>query len=290
MIKIWNPRGVAIWLLALGLAQGAMAAPQEVRPELFAPTAKLVADQDFIWAFSLHPNGRLALLQVGNLEHYSLYVSEISKKGVWSKPRPWALSETGMEESDPFFAPDGKTLYYASRKKPGQDKPAIDFDLWKVRFDGKSWGQPEPLGGQINSKADEFLPTVDRSGRLYFESGRDLSTSRFDLFTAPLEGETAGQVTPLAPLNTPGVEESPFVVPDGSLIVFVRDGALFASKRDKSGAFVSPKRLAITFAGQYVYSPVLDQKKQWLYFTSNEHGPSRIYRVAWRKVCPQEFC
>ena len=64
-------------------------------------------------------------------------------------------------------------------------------DLWFSAFDDKSekWGEPQNLGGAINSEDDEMFPSFRADGSLYFSSNRSGGYGGFDfLFVEPREG------------------------------------------------------------------------------------------------------
>jgi outer membrane protein OmpA-like peptidoglycan-associated protein len=64
-------------------------------------------------------------------------------------------------------------------------------DLWFSAFDDESemWGEPQNLGGAINSEDDEMFPSFRADGSLYFSSNRSGGYGGFDfLFVEPREG------------------------------------------------------------------------------------------------------
>lgn len=77
---------------------------------------------------------------------------------------------TAEQEIEPYVFPDGRTLVFAAKGRPGS---AGEYDLW-VSFacDGR-WSPPRPLGSGVNSPGWDFGPRVSPDGRaLFFTSNR----------------------------------------------------------------------------------------------------------------------
>lgn len=237
-----------------------------------------------LWAFSFHPTEGLALLQIGDEAHYSLFVTRRDAQGAWSEPTPWPLALPGAEDSDPCFSPDGTQLTFASRRRPEGMGLAGHFDLWVVDYTAGTWGRPRWLGPSINSDRDEYLPSVARNGDLYFERGGDTS---FDLYVARRTPSGFAPATPLpAAINTSADEESPFIHPDGRTLLFVRGNVLMQSRLGPHG-WETARPLHLEERGRFVYSPVLSPDGRWLLYTSNAGGRARILRVPYADVQPR---
>lgn len=77
---------------------------------------------------------------------------------------------TPEQEIEPYVFPDGRTLVFAAKGRPGG---AGEYDLF-VSFscDGR-WSAPRPLGAGVNSSGWDFGPRVSPDGRtLFFTSNR----------------------------------------------------------------------------------------------------------------------
>lgn len=88
-------------------------------------------------------------------------------------------------DSQPSFSSDGKTLYFASKRKGGKGSS----DLWKTELQpDMTWSEPVNLGDSINSPLEEMAPFIHPDDQtLYFSSrghpgmgGLDLYFSRKD--------------------------------------------------------------------------------------------------------------
>lgn len=114
----------------------------------------------------------------GGLE-MSLFIADVDGDGNWLNIRPYAYNSgsTGF----PCFAPDGKTLYFASNRNGGNG----GFDIYKTELKGNFWGEPKNLGSTINSQGDEITPFFDGK-TLYFSSDWHFGFGGYDVFK--LEG------------------------------------------------------------------------------------------------------
>ncbi len=84
-----------------------------------------------------------------------LYYSERGEGDSWTKPVNLGdMVNTYGDDISPFLASDDKTLYYATKGKPGYG----GFDVFRTVRQGDSWtewSEPENLGEVINSAQDD---------------------------------------------------------------------------------------------------------------------------------------
>ena len=141
-----------------------------------------------------------------------IYVSEWDGKA-WSMPqRLQGNINTGSWESQPCVSSDGRELYFVSRRNGNADI----YCSWR-NADG-SWGEPQNLGGMINTKGTEMAPFIHPDGHtLYFSSDKHLGMGGFDLFMSRrgLDGQWQEPVNLGFPINTQGDEINFFVAADG---------------------------------------------------------------------------
>jgi hypothetical protein len=143
---------------------------------------------------SLSPDGRTLVFarSAADFRTPAILVSRL-ERGEWSTPRPVPFADPRFGDSDPTFAPDGRTLYFISdRPAPGRDASRRDLDLWRVRFDAGRWGTPEHLGNEVNGPGQELGPAW-HDGWLYFGSTRGGQARMLDLFRARDTGEGFGR-------------------------------------------------------------------------------------------------
>lgn len=244
------------------------------------PYGPAIAASQHLWAFAIHPREPLMLLQIGDNTHYDLYLSRRDRRGRWSRPTLWPLHRPGSDDSDPFFSPDGRQLFFARRV----DAQAKHHDLWVVDFASGRWGEPRPLGETVNTELDEYLPSVASNGDLFFERGG--SGQGFDLFVARLtpQGYTQAERLP-APVNSEANEESPFISPDGHSLLFVRGAGMWHSELTSSG-WSEPRPMRLRRPGPLIYSPYVSPDGRWLYYTTTASGKARLEREPYAAARP----
>ncbi|WP_242691341.1 TolB family protein [Lysobacter enzymogenes] len=237
----------ALAIAALWLSAGAAAAAvpgfgargESVEP--WAP-ARIASDR-----FESHPafdplTGDLYFVRSApDFTGWRILTSHCGNDG-WSEPVEPAFAGDGVE-ADPWFTPDGRTLYFISSRSPdGAPPPAgakrKDLDLWRVERDAHGqWGRPQRLPEPVNSPGAEWFPRLAADGWLYFGStGRPGGLGKTDLWRARQGGDGAWTVENLGPnLNTPDDEYEPLVSADGKRMVLMAADGLYQSLRGAHG-------------------------------------------------------
>lgn len=144
---------------------------------------------------------------------------------------------------------DGKFLYFtACNRRNGMGR----CDLYSSRrIDGR-WSTPVNLGSPLNSRYSEKHPSVSADGRvLYFASDRPGGKGSYDIWMSEKHGETWGRPVNLGDsINTPGIEQSPFIHPDQQTLYFsstgwpgMGQGDIFVSRLKSDRSWSSPVNL-----------------------------------------------
>ena len=165
---------------------------------------------------------------------WRILVSRCTGTG-WSTPEPAAFAGDGVE-ADPYFTPDGRSVYFISTRSADGVK-GKDLDIWRVeRDDAGSWGAPTRLPAPINSPGAEWFPRPSADGWLYFGSDRPGGLGGNDLWRA--RPDSAGQWTVEnlgAAVNTAGDEYEPLPSPDGRQMILMADGSLYRTHKTATG-------------------------------------------------------
>lgn len=233
--------------------------------------------------------------------------------GRWSEPE--ALPFSGAyRDIEPFLDQNGNRLYFASDRPLPGDSAAGDYNLWyadRTGADG-SWSEPVPLPEPVNSPANEFYPSFDRAGNLYFTAEREGGIGAEDIFvTRHGNGRWSDPLPVAGGVNTSGYEFNAFADPGGRYLIFTayrpRDGRnrsdLYYSLKQEDGAWGEASLLPGIYSDAIDYCPFVDASGEYLYFTSerialprnidnplnlgeflrmvgeNPNGLGRIYRV-----------
>ncbi len=167
-------------------------------------------------------------------EGWRILVSECAEGG-WSEPRPPSFAGDGVE-ADPYFTPDGRSLYFISSRSWNGVKRK-DLDIWRVDRDKTgAWGAPVRLPEPVNSKGAEWFPRPARDGWLYFGSDRPGGLGGNDIWRAREDPAGKWSIENLGPaVNTAGDEYEPLPSPDGARMIVMADGGLFETRRVAGG-------------------------------------------------------
>ncbi len=177
---------------------------------------------------------------------------------------------------EPCFSPDGQQLYFVSNR-PIQGNKTKDFDIWRMSRTATGWSQPVNLGSPVNTEADEFYPSVARSGTLYFTAAYRRGVGKEDIYAARWNGSNYEEPQPLdAAINSMGYEFNAFVSADEQYILFTAygraddmgGGDLYLSKKNRNGQWQPAQNLRLINSGKLDYCPSLSPDGKILFFTS----------------------
>ncbi len=117
----------------------------------------------------------------------------VFSNGNWTAPRNLgAAVNTEYDETTPFLAKDGRTLYYSSNNL----NSIGGFDIFKSKYidSKKEWNKAVNLGVPINSAGDDLYYKMAKDGlKAYFSSDRKTSMGESDIYTAYFKTEQKEQ-------------------------------------------------------------------------------------------------
>ena len=218
---------------------------------------------------------------------------KVSKCGAngWSDPIDAPIAGDGVE-ADPWFAPDGRTLWFIStRTTDGVTNRKLD--IWRVTRDRNGrWGVPERLPEPVNSSGNEWFPRMDRDGWLYFGSDRPGGYGKTDIWRARQGKDGRWTVENAGPgLNGPGDEYEALPNPNGRWLLLSAD-AYYRSNRTASG-WGKRVRLddRINANGTEIGAAFSPDGKSWLFSRSLADGRSGELLLvgdgaSWPTPCP----
>lgn len=139
---------------------------------------------DYEGAASITQDGKVVFFAgdyKNGLGNYDLYYS-VRANGKWTTPVNMGpeVNSDGWD-SQPFLAPDGKTLYFSSRRRGGVGEK----DVWFTKWENGKWGKAQNLGTPINTAGNEQCPFIHADGRtMYFSSDYHPGFGGDDLFVS----------------------------------------------------------------------------------------------------------
>ncbi|WP_462317933.1 TolB family protein [Marinilabilia sp.] len=211
--------------------------------------------------------------------------------GFWTYPEVEPFSGKYMDAS-PFLSPDGRFLYFTSNRPEYDGDGIANWNIWRcARSANDKWGTPQ-LMEFSNPNGNEISVSLDRDGNIYFCADYEsetitLETDHLDIYFAPLlDNGNWGDVVKLGPeINTPGVEQTPAISPDGKCLVYssARPGGegtadLYVSFKENDSWTPGQNLGKGVNSSAYEHCPVFTADGNLLLFTSTREVkmPSRI--------------
>ena len=244
--------------------------------ELFAPGR--ISTGLYERDIAIAPDGNEIIFTLGDYKQLNRNLVSIRRVGAeWGEKR--ILSFSGpWHDIEPFITPDGRRLFFASTRPVQGDTTRKDYNLWMAERQGNSWGMPVPLDTVINSKGDEYYPSVSRNGNLYFTAVRADGIGKEDIFVSRYIDDTYQKPEPLdSTINTGTYEFNAYISPDEDLLIFgsygrpddLGGGDLYESHRSADGTWTTAKHFdAPVNSPKLDYCPFIDFSHGVFYFTS----------------------
>jgi hypothetical protein len=236
--------------------------------------------------------------------------------GKWSEPILMSFSDK-FSDMEPFLSPDQTKLYFASnRPLNGTAQTAKDYDIWYVKRENKNspWSAPINMDKPVNSKNDEFYPSVSANNNLYFTSDAPVGIGKDDIYLCEYRNGAYQEPKLLGPeINSPGYEFNAFISKNEDILIYTKynsegglgSGDLYISKKDKANRWSKAENIGNTINTKFMeYCPYYDEANETLYFTSkrnsiqpkkfesvaalnqylleSENGNSKIYKIGFR--------
>ena len=154
--------------------------------------------------------------------------------GRWAPPVAPSLAESGLE-ADPWFSPDGGTIWFISTRRTHSNQSA-DLDIYRAKRDKYgAWMKPQRMTDPVNSDATEWFPRPAPDGWLYFGSRRSGGLGKDDIWRARLrDGEWTVENLGVG-INTAGSEYELEPSPDGRWGILSTDSGLYRVVRTAVG-------------------------------------------------------
>lgn len=146
---------------------------------------------------------------------YDIYYTVFSN-GKWTRPENLGANiNSNAWDSQPFLSPDGKTLYFSSKRSGGLG----GHDIWYCKWENNKWSPAKNIGKPINTGGSEQCPFIHADGEtMYFASNFHPGFGEQDIFVTHLVADS-GWTMPKNlgyPINTPADEGNIFVNTKGT--------------------------------------------------------------------------
>lgn len=228
---------------------------------------------------AINPHGDEIIYTLGDYKQNNRCLVVLNKEnGKWGKPEIMSISGK-YHDIEPFYTNNGNRLYFASNRPIYNDSTRNDYNIWYSDRIENVWSEPKALDSIINTRGDEFFPSLSEKGNLFFTAARNNGVGREDIFISEYEGGKFKSPSPLPiEINTTFYEFNAYVSPKEDIIIFSsfgRDdglggGDLYISSKDENGKWGQSRNM-----GEFVnsdkldYCPFIDWGNRNFYFTSD---------------------
>ena len=181
------------------------------------------------------PNGDEVYWSLMNSNPTNILYKKIGNDGLWTNTAIAPFSHSEGSDS-PVISPDGSKLIYLSAHNAQNHE-----NIWIVEKENGEWGTPYMLSNEINQFGPHWGTSISNNQNLYFGAEGELYFSEY------VDGNytTAEKLNPA--INTvDGHEQSPYIAPDESYLIFGRANPyadLFICFKNNDGSWSDPANI-----------------------------------------------
>ena len=199
--------------------------------------------------------------------------------GRWTPPVWASFSGPDLNDDVPFFSPDGRRIYFISTRPLPGDSAAGGERIWLAERAAAGWSDPRPIDTIVNEHPMHWEFSLDRQENLYFGGQAPDSRGMDDIYLARFSsGKYQKPVNIGEPINSTLGENTPFIAPDGSYLLFSRQYDIWVSFREKGDAWSEPVKLGPEVNSASIeLCPVVTADGKYLFFLSQRDGESHAY-------------
>ncbi len=258
--------------------------------ELFAEN--IVSTNLYERDIAISPKGDEIIFTLSDYKQSKRCLVRIEKiVGRWGKKEIICFSGQ-YNDIEPCFSVNGNKLYFASNRPMKTNSTRNDYNIWVSERINSEWREPEPLQPNINTKNDEFFPSLSKNSNLYFTSVRENGIGSEDIFLSRyVDGEYLDAEPLDTNINTLTYEFNAYINPAENLIIFssygrkddLGGGDLYYSRKDEYGNWKPAVNMGpLINSNKLDYCPFIDISRGNFYFTSERIMPKdkRIENVS----------
>ena len=172
-------------------------------------------------------------------------------------------------------------IHYISRRPLPGVATAGGTGIWFADRTAAGWSEPRPIDATVNEHAMHWEFSLDRQGNLCFGGQAPDSRGMDDIYLARFSGGKYQKPVNLGePVNSTLGDNTPFVAPDGSYLLFSRQYDLWVSFRGAGDAWSEPVKLGPEVNSPSIeLCPVVTADGKYLFFLSQRDGEGHAYWV-----------
>lgn len=215
-----------------------------------------------------------------NFLQFDVFVSR-KQSGEWTAPEK-AFFNSRFNEHGTSFSPDGKFIYFSSTRPVAIEGIANTWHIWRCKRNGKNWTEPEFV--DIPNLRDKLAshPSITNDGKLYFHAG-NIDYTEFYIYHSKIENGKFSDAIKLAfEVNFRNKQNTPYISPDESYLIFESTPNLYISFKDKIGNWTTAKPLNKNINKHGKGNPYITPDQKYLFFVAGlEPYPEEKWSVYW---------
>ncbi len=199
----------------------------------------------------------------------------------WSEPEVARFSGQ-YKDLEPSFSPDGTKLFFVSKRPLDNTLNEKDYNIWYIDISKNGWSNPILLDSIVNSKSDEYFPSVSANGNLYFTASYDDTFGKEDIYFSKFENGNYSSPTNIGEsINSDLYEFNAFIAPDESYLIFSSfgredeqgGGDLYIAYRNEDGTWNKAVNMGKKInSNKLDYCPFVSVDEKYLFFTSQREN------------------
>jgi hypothetical protein len=209
----------------------------------------------------------------------------------WTNPDSFPFSTEEYRDVNPAYSPDGKKLYFTSRRPLEKEGKPGASNIWAAEKGETGWSEPGPLDAVVNEGGVGDQVSVSSDGTLYFSSMRPEGKGGLDIYRSKWEKDNNRYGKPEnlgEPINTEHSEFGAYIAPDQGYVIFTshRPGGLgaadlYISFRKTDGSWTTPKNMGDTINSKDTEAfPTVSPDSKYLFFVRADEESSHVYWVS----------
>jgi hypothetical protein len=221
--------------------------PPGFNAEVFA-AGKISTDSMEHSSPAFSPDGKVVLWTVLDRSYHASMMEMTFENGKWSAPHQPTFADSTADDYYPSFSPDGKKLYFSSRRKvPAGFPEGRGIRIWQVDRNENKWGRPIPFDTTV-SKGENYAHSISKDGSLYYSASHG-GAINWCLRKAQRTDDhyLESELLPYS-INSVGYEDGPYIAPDESFLIFESQrpegmgasGDLYISFKNSDGGWNVP--------------------------------------------------
>jgi len=206
------------------------------------------------------------------------------EKEMWSKPKD-AFFNTTYNEHGMSFSPDGKYIYFSSTRPAEIDEISNTWHIWCSEKSNDKWSEPEFV--DIPNLRDKLVshPSLTKDGTLYFHAGTTDYSELYIYCSKQINGKFADAIKLPNEINFRNIQNTPYISPDESYILFEATPDLYISYKDKGGHWLAAKPLNGKINKHGKGNPYITPDKKYLFYVAGmEPNPDENWSVYWVSI------